>query len=174
MPKMIFVNLPVADVEKSVAFHEAIGFTKDACFSKPGSAAAMVWSDTIVFMILSRVHFADFTSKRIVGAKNEVEALLCLSLDSRHGVDAIVEKAVAAGGKADPGPKQDHGFMYGRSFEDPDGHVFEPIVDGRRGGDGPDGRPRDRSGLSAAPADGASPCPTLLHSIRPHCRPRDG
>lgn len=127
MPKMIFVNLPVADVEKSVAFYEAIGFTKDARFSKPGSAAAMVWSDTIVFMILSRVHFADFTSKRIVDAKNEVEALLCLSLDSRHGVDAIVEKAVAAGGKADPGPKQDHGFMYGRSFEDPDGHVFEPM-----------------------------------------------
>ena len=60
-------------------------------------------------------------------AKNEVEALLCFSLDSRHGVDAIVEKAVAAGGKADPGPKQDHGFMYGRSFEDPDGHVLEPV-----------------------------------------------
>ena len=64
---------------------------------------------------------------RAMTPKNEVEALLCLSLDSRHGVDAIVEKAVAAGGKADPGPKQDHGFMYGRSFEDPDGHVFEPM-----------------------------------------------
>jgi predicted lactoylglutathione lyase len=115
------------DVEKSAAFYEAIGFTKDARFSKPGSAAAMVWSDTIVFMILSRDHFADFTSKRIVDAKNEVEALLCLSLDSRHGVDGIVEKAAAAGGKADPGPKQDHGFIYGRSFEDPDGHVFEPM-----------------------------------------------
>ena len=55
----------------------------------------------------------------------EVEALLCLSLDSRQGVDAIVEKAVLAGGKADPGPKQDYGFMYGRSFEDPDGHIWE-------------------------------------------------
>jgi hypothetical protein len=87
----------------------------------------MVWSDAIVFMILSRGHFADFTAKRIVDAKNEVEALLCLSLDSRHGVDGIVEKAIAAGGKADPGPKQDHGFMYGRSFEDLDGHVFEPM-----------------------------------------------
>ena len=117
----------VADVEKSAAFYEAIGFTKDARFSRPGSAAAMVWSDAIVFMILSRGHFADFTAKRIVDAKNEVEALLCLSLDSRHGVDGIVEKAIAAGGKADPGPKQDHGFMYGRSFEDLDGHVFEPM-----------------------------------------------
>ena len=82
MPKMIFVNLPVADVEKSVAFYEAIGFIKDERFSQPGSAGAMVWSDTIVFMILSHAHFADFTSKRIVEAKSEVEALLCLSLDS--------------------------------------------------------------------------------------------
>ena len=127
MPKMIFVNLPVADVEKSAAFYEAIGFTKDARFSRHGAAAAMVWSDTIVFMILSHAHFADFTAKRIVDAKNEVQTLLCLSIDSRAGVDGIVEKAVAAGGKADPGPKQDHGFMYGRSFEDLDGHVFEPM-----------------------------------------------
>ena len=124
---MIFVNLPVADVEKSVAFYEAIGFIKDDRFSQPGSAGAMVWSDTIVFMILSHPHFADFTSKRIVDAKSEVEALLCLSLDSHQGVDAIVEIAVLAGGKADPGPKQDYGFMYGRSFEDLDGHVFEPL-----------------------------------------------
>ena len=127
MPKMIFVNLPVADVEKSVAFYEAIGFTKDARFSRPGAAAAMVWSDTIVFMILSHAHFADFSSKRIIDAKNEVQTLLCLSIDGRAGVDGIVEKAVTAGGKADPGPKQDHGFMYGRSFEDLDGHVFEPM-----------------------------------------------
>jgi predicted lactoylglutathione lyase len=124
---MIFVNLPVADVEKSVAFYEAVGFTKDERFSQPGRAGAMVWSDTIFFMLLSHAHFAEFTSKWIVDAKSEVEALLCLSLDSRHDVDAIVEKAVRAGGKADPGPNQDHGFMYGRSFEDVDGHVFEPM-----------------------------------------------
>jgi uncharacterized protein len=127
MPKMIFVNLPVADVEKSAAFYEAIGFTKDARFSRPGAAAAMVWSDAIVFMILSHAHFADFTAKRIIDAKNEVQTLLCLSIDSRADVDTIVEKAVAAGDKADPGPKLDHGFMYGRSFEDLDGHVFEPM-----------------------------------------------
>jgi uncharacterized protein len=127
MPKMIFVNLPVADVEKSVAFYEAIGFIKDERFSQPGSAGAMVWSDTIVFMILSHAHFADFTSKRIVDATSEVEALLCLSLDSRQDVDAIVEKAVLAGGNADPGPKQDYGCMYGRSFEYLDGQVFEPL-----------------------------------------------
>src|SRR5438045_6677606 len=71
MPKMIFVNLPVADVEKSAAFYEAVGFTKDERFSRPGSAAAMTWSDTIFFMLLSREHFGGFTSKTII------DALLC-------------------------------------------------------------------------------------------------
>jgi hypothetical protein len=78
-----FVNLPVADVEKSVALYEAVGFTRDERFSRPGTAAAMTWSDTIVFMILSREHFADFTSKTIIDARSSVEALLCLSLDRR-------------------------------------------------------------------------------------------
>jgi uncharacterized protein len=127
MPKMIFVNLPVADVEKSAAFYEAVGFTKDERFSRPGSAAAMTWSDAIFFMLLSREHFAGFTSKTIIDARSSVEALLCLSRDSRAEVDAIVEAARAAGGKADPGPTQDYGFMYGRSFEDLDGHTFEPM-----------------------------------------------
>ncbi|HEX3862828.1 MAG TPA: VOC family protein [Stellaceae bacterium] len=127
MPKMIFVNLPVADVEKSAAFYKAVGFTKDERFSRPGSAAAMMWSDTIAFMLLSHEHFAEFTSKTIINARSSVEALLCLSRDSRAEVDAIVAAAQAAGGKADPCPTQDYGFMYGRSFEDLDGHVFEPM-----------------------------------------------
>ena len=127
MPKMVFVNLAVADVEKSAAFYEAVGFTKDQRFSRPGTAAAMTWSDTIAFMLLSREHFARFISKRIIDPRSSVEALLCLSRDSRAEVDAIVEAARAAGGKADPCPTQDHGFMYGRSFEDLDGHVFEPM-----------------------------------------------
>jgi uncharacterized protein len=127
MTKMIFVNLPVADVEKSAAFYEAIGCTKDTRFCRTGAAASMVWSETITFMLLSHAHFADFTAKRIIDAKSEVQTLLCLSIDSRADVDAIVEKAVAAGGKGDAGLKIDHGFMYGRSFEDLDGHVFEPM-----------------------------------------------
>jgi uncharacterized protein len=127
MPKMIFVNLPVADVERSASFYQAVGFTKDERFSQSGSAAAMVWSDVIVFMLLSRQRFADFTSKAIIDAHSSVETLLCLSRDSRAEVDAIVEAARAAGGKADPRVPQDHGFMYGRSFEDLDGHVFEPM-----------------------------------------------
>ena len=127
MPKMIFVNLAVADVEKSAAFYEAVGFTRDQRFSRPGSAAAMNWSDTIAFMLLSREHFANFTSKTIIDARSSVETLLCLSRESRAEVDAIVEAARAAGGKADPCSTQDHGYMYGRSFEDLDGHVFEPM-----------------------------------------------
>ena len=127
MPKMIFVNLPVADVEKSVAFYEALGFTKDERFCQEGAAAAMVWSDAITFMLLSRERFADFTSKTIIDAHEAVQTLLCLSQDSREAVDAIVDAAWEAGGKADPCPVQDFGFMYGRSFEDPDGHVFEPM-----------------------------------------------
>ena len=127
MPKMIFVNLPVADVEKSAAFYEAVGFTRDQRFSRPGSAAAMTWSDTIAFMLLSREHFANFTSKTIIDARSSVETLLCLSRDSRAEVDAIVEAARAAGGKADPCPTQDQGFMYGGSFEDLDGHVIKPM-----------------------------------------------
>lgn len=99
MTGMIFVNLPVLDVEKSAAFYEAVGFKKDPRFSRPGSAAAMVWSDAIVLMILSRAHFADFSTKRIIDAKKEVETLLALPLDSRQGVDAIVDRAVAAGGR---------------------------------------------------------------------------
>jgi uncharacterized protein len=125
--KMIFVNLPVTDVEASVAFYQAIGFAKDARFSQLGTSAAMVWSEAIVFMLLSHARFADFSQKRIIDAKGEVQALLCLSIESREQVDTILAKAVAAGGKADPGPQQDYGFMYGRSFEDLDGHVFEPM-----------------------------------------------
>ena len=127
MPKMIFVNLPVADVEKSAAFYSALGFIKDERFSRAGTAAAMTWSDTIAVMLLSHKHFSNFTAKTIIDARSSVETLLCLSRDSRAEVDAIVDAARAAGGKADPNPTQDYGFMYGRSFEDLDGHVFEPM-----------------------------------------------
>ncbi|SIT16421.1 VOC family protein [Paracoccus saliphilus] len=126
MPKLIFVNLPVADVEKSVAFYQAIGATKDERFCQEAAAAMMVFSETITIMLLSHERFADFTSKQIIDAKTQVEALLCLSEDSREAVDATLAKAMAAGAKADPTPRQEMGdYMYGRSFEDPDGHIFE-------------------------------------------------
>lgn len=126
MPQMIFVNLPVADVARSTAFYEAIGCTRDPRFSNE-VASAMVLSEAIMFMILSHDFFKTFTPKPIADAHATSEVLICISRESRADVDAIVESAAAAGGKADIREKQDMGFMYGRSFEDPDGHIFEPM-----------------------------------------------
>jgi uncharacterized protein len=127
MAKMVFINLPVRDVARSIAFYQAIGCTMDERFCEAGRSAMMTLSDTITFMLLRHERFADFTQKAIVDAHAATEVLICLSEDSREGVDAIVAKAVAAGGKGDIRPVEDHGFMYGRTFEDPDGHIFEPM-----------------------------------------------
>ena len=126
MPQMIFVNLPVADLERSKAFYAAVGFINEPKFTND-QAAAMVLSDTIVVMLLTHAFWAGFTSKRRVDPASEAQVLLCISREDRGAVDAITEAAVAAGGTADPCPAQDYGFMYGRSFEDPDGHVWEPM-----------------------------------------------
>ena len=128
MAKLIFVNLPVADVAKATAFYEAIGCTKDDRFSQAGQAAAMVWSDTISFMLLSHDFYKGFLPhKEIADTRATNAVLLCLSRESRAEVDAITQAAATAGGIADPRPAQDMGFMYGRSFEDLDGHLFEPM-----------------------------------------------
>ena len=103
MTKMIFVNLPVVDVAASTVFYQAIGATRNPQFSNE-SVSAMVFSDVITVMLLSHARFADFTSKPIADGRTTTEVLVCLSEDS---------------------PVQDHGFMYGRSFEDLDGHMFE-------------------------------------------------
>ena len=124
MPKMIFVNLPVKDVVRSTGFYEAIGATKNQMFSDE-TASCMVFSDTIHAMILDHEKFSQFTPKKIADAGTVSEVLVCLSAESKAEVDETVAKAVKAGGKADPGPKQDYGFMYGRSFEDLDGHIWE-------------------------------------------------
>lgn len=124
--KMIFINLPVSDLTAATRFYEAIGCIKNAKFSND-VAVSMVWSETITFMLLTHGFFSTFTKKPIADAKATIEVLLCLSRDSREDVDAITEAAAAAGGKADIRERQDMGFMYGRSFEDPDGHVFEPM-----------------------------------------------
>ena len=126
MARMIFVNLPVTDVARSTAFYESIGCVMDPRFSNE-AASSMQWSDTIVFMILHTSFFSTFTPKAIADAQATTEVLLCLTLDRRESVDAIVEKAVAAGGTADIRPAQDMGFMYSRAFADPDGHLFEPM-----------------------------------------------
>ena len=125
MAKMIFVNLPVADVVNATAFYAALGFEKNEMFSN-AQASAMVWSDTITVMLLDHAFYATFTGKRIIDAKSETGVLLCLSRDSRADVDQITEAAIAAGGRETRDP-QDMGFMYGRAFEDLDGHTWEPM-----------------------------------------------
>lgn len=124
MAKMIFVNLPVTDLAKSAAFYEAVGAAKNPQFSDD-TAACMVFSDIIHAMLLTHDKYRQFTSKTIADTKTTSAVLICISADSRADVDSIVEKAMAAGGGADPTPTQDFGFMYGRSYEDPDGHIWE-------------------------------------------------
>ncbi len=124
MAKMIFVNLPVTDLARATAFYEAIGAVRNPQFCDD-TASCMVFSETIHAMLLTHDKYRQFTSKKIADAKTTSEVLICVSADNRGEVDATVSKAKAAGGTADPGPKQDYGFMYGRSFEDPDGHVWE-------------------------------------------------
>ena len=127
MSRMIFVNLPVADLEKSKSFYEALGFRNEPKFSND-AAAMMVLSDTISVMLLTHPFYASFTSKPIADAHASSQVLLCISCDNPAEVDRITEAAGAAGGKADVAQKQDMGgLMYGRSFEDPDGHHWEPM-----------------------------------------------
>lgn len=124
MSQMIFITLPVTDLARSIAFYEAIGGVKNPQFSDD-SSACMVLSETIYVMIMTHEKLRGFTAKRIADAHNEVEVSLCLSRDDRAAVDTFIEAATAAGGKPDPDPAHDYGFMYQRSVEDPDGHNWE-------------------------------------------------
>jgi predicted lactoylglutathione lyase len=122
----IFVNLPVRDLKKATAFYTAIGATQNPQFSDD-TASCMVLSDSIFVMLLTHAKWATFTKKPIVDAHRESEVALALSADDRNAVDKITNLAGANGGKVDVNPKQDHGFMYSRSFEDVDGHVWESV-----------------------------------------------
>jgi hypothetical protein len=126
MSKMIFVNLPVTNLAKSTAFYEAVGGTKNPQFSD-GTSSCMVLSDTIHAMLLTHDKYRQFTKRPIADAHKTSAVLIALTVENRSDVDRILDRAAAAGGVADPNPKQDHGFMYGRSYEDPDGHVWEVI-----------------------------------------------
>lgn len=125
MPQKIFINLPITNLERSVAFYQAVGGRKEPKFSND-SAAMIVLSDVIHVMLLKHDFYATFTNKPIADAHRSSQMILCLSADNVEQVDAMVDKAASAGGKGDPGPRQDMGgMMYGRSFEDPDGHHWE-------------------------------------------------
>ncbi|HMF90466.1 MAG TPA: VOC family protein [Candidatus Angelobacter sp.] len=123
MATKIFVNLPVSDLKKSMAFFTSLGYTFNAQFTDE-TAACMVVSDDIFVMLLTKPKFKSFTPKEICDATKSTEVLVCLTSESRQKVDELVRKAVAAGGKVHQEP-QDHGFMYGHGFQDLDGHIWE-------------------------------------------------
>ncbi|MFF5254319.1 VOC family protein [Streptomyces leeuwenhoekii] len=123
--QMIFVNLATDDLDASKKFFTELGYTINPQFSDD-TTASIPLSDTIVTMLHTREKYAVFTKKEIVDSKRNSEVLLALSAESREKVDEMVEKAVAAGGSV-TGETQDHGFMYGRAFEDLDGHTWEVV-----------------------------------------------
>jgi uncharacterized protein len=124
MSKMIFVNLPVRDLAASTAFYVALGGAVNAQFSDE-QATCLMFSEAIGVMVMTHDRYRQFTQRPIGDARRESQALLPLSVDARDAVDATLTRAVAAGGRADPNPVQDHGFMFNRSVEDPDGYVWE-------------------------------------------------
>jgi predicted lactoylglutathione lyase len=123
MTRMIFVNLPVADLPTAMRFYETLGFTNEPRFTDE-TAACMQWSDTISAMLLTHDKWRTFTTRPIPDTGSS-EVMLALSCDSREAVDTMACAAGQAGGTADIIPQQDLGFMYSRSFTDPDGHIWE-------------------------------------------------
>ena len=123
MAKQIFVNLPIDNLKASMAFYDALGFKNNPNFTNE-SAACMVYSEHIYVMLHTEGSWRRFTQRPIPPSSSS-EVMLALSLDSIQEVDAMNDIAAAHGGTADINPKQDLGFMYSRSFTDPDGHVWE-------------------------------------------------
>jgi predicted lactoylglutathione lyase len=120
---MIFVNLPVTNLDASMAFYKSLGFENNPQFTDE-TAACMVWSEAIYVMLLTHDKWRTFTN-RPIPPKTSSEVMLALSCDSREAVDAMNDAANANGGAADINPVQDLGFMYNRSLADLDGHIWE-------------------------------------------------
>lgn len=123
MSRYVFVNLPVKDVQRSMAFFSALGFSFEPKYTGETSAC-MIIDDNIFVQLLAESYFQTFTKKPVADATRSTEVLLALSCESRQQVDDTVAKAVAAGGAVARDP-QDHGFMYVQAIEDPDGHIWE-------------------------------------------------
>ncbi|RZN08987.1 lactoylglutathione lyase [Bradyrhizobium genosp. SA-3] len=126
MSKMILVNLPVRDLAASTAFYLALGAAVNPQFSG-ASSTSLMFSDAIGVMLLTHDHYREFTQREIGDARRDSQAMFALTVDDRDTVDATLARAVAAGGRADPNPAQDLGFMYNRHVEDPDGYVWEMV-----------------------------------------------
>lgn len=122
--RQIFVNLPVKDLERSKEFFSSLGFGFDAKFTDDKAACLVIEKDSICAMLITEPFFKTFTPRAVADAKTTSEVLLALSCSSDREVDDLVARATAAGGRPIKEP-QDHGFMYYRSFEDPDGHIWE-------------------------------------------------
>lgn len=123
--QMIFVNLATSDLDASRKFFTGLGYEINAQFSDD-TTASIPLSDSIVVMVHTPEKYRQFTKKEIVDSTKNSEVLIALSAESREKVDELVEKAVAAGGSV-TGETQDHGFMYGRAFDDLDGHTWEVV-----------------------------------------------
>jgi uncharacterized protein len=122
MSQQIYVNLPVKNLDRSVAFFKSLGYAFNPKFTDV-NAACMIVSDTIHVMLLVEPFFKSFTDKEIVDAKTSNEVILALSCESNGAVDALVAKALAAGATT-PHPPEDHGFMYHQGYQDLDGHLW--------------------------------------------------
>ena len=123
MSKQIFVNLPVKNLDKTIKFFTKLGFTFNPQFTDK-NATCMIVSDTIFVMLLAEKFFKTFIKKEVCDAMKSTEMIMGISVESREKVDEMVDHAIKAGGK-EPRKPQDHGWMYGRAFEDPDGHIWE-------------------------------------------------
>jgi predicted lactoylglutathione lyase len=123
MPRMMFVNLPVQDLGRSIAFFTELGFRFDGQFTD-ANATCMVVSDQACVMLLVRQFFATFTTRGVADPGAGSEVVLAVSAESREEVDALVDRALALGGGRALAPA-DAGYMYGRSFSDLDGHAWE-------------------------------------------------
>jgi len=122
----MFVNLPIQNMERSQAFFKSLGFSFNPQFTNEQGACMVVSEQHNYVMLLVEPFFQTFTKKPVADATQATEVLVCLSCESREEVDALVRKALAAGGTA-PQPPQDHGFMYGHGFTDLDGHMWELV-----------------------------------------------
>lgn len=137
MTTNIFVNLPTTDLDRAKAFYTGLGWRIEPNFTDE-NAACIVIDDNIFLMVLTREFFATFTDKPIADPHTSAQVETALSRESREEVDALLERALAAGG-AEPRPAQDYGFMYARDFEDPDGNHFSALyMDPVAAQDGPE------------------------------------
>jgi predicted lactoylglutathione lyase len=124
MSRMLFVNLPVTDLERATRFYSDLGYSVNPRFTDETAACIVVDDGHLYLMLLTHAAFARFTSKVIVDTSTSSEMILSISVDDRAGVDKLADTALASGGSVSAAP-QDLGFMYTRSFQDPDGHLWE-------------------------------------------------